>query len=64
MPLPGVNCVFRSPVGYIYDPDGRTIMDPNEEIRHAVATLFKAFRITGSAYGVVRYFAENNLSFP
>ncbi len=37
---------------------------PNEEIRHAVATLFKAFRITGSAYGVVRYFAENNLSFP
>ena len=55
---------FPLPVGYIYDPDGRTIMDPNEEIRHAVATLFKAFRITGSAYGVVRYFAENNLSFP
>lgn len=55
---------FPLPVGYIYDPDGRTIMDPNEEIQHAVATLFKAFRITGSAYGVVRYFAENNLSFP
>ena len=55
---------FPLPVGYIYDSDGRTIMDPNEEIRHAVATLFKAFRITGSAYGVVRYFAENNLSFP
>ena len=55
---------FPLPVGYIYDPDGRTIMDPNEEIQHAVATLFKAFRTTGSAYGVVRYFAENSLSFP
>ena len=64
MPLPGANCVFHSPVGYIYDPDGRTIMDPNEEIQHAVATLFKAFRTTGSAYGVVRYFAENSLFFP
>lgn len=55
---------FPLPVGYIYDPDGRTIMDPDEEIQHAVAVLFKAFRTTGSAYGVVRYFAENNLSFP
>lgn len=55
---------FPLPVGYIYDPDGRTIIDSNEEIRHAIATLFKAFRITRSAYGVVRYFAENNLSFP
>ena len=55
---------FPLPVGYIYDPDGRTIMDPNEEIQHAVATLFKAFRTTGSAYGVVRYFAENSLFFP
>lgn len=55
---------FPLPVGYIYDPDGRTIMDPDEEIQHAVAVLFKAFRTTGSAYGVVRYFTENNLSFP
>ena len=39
---------FPLPVGYIYDPDGRTIMDPNEEIQHAVATLFKAFRTTGA----------------
>lgn len=55
---------FPIPVGYIYDPDGRTILDPNEEIQHAVATLFKTFRTTGSAYGVVRYFSENSLSFP
>ena len=39
-------------------------MDPDEGVQHALSTLFRAFRTSGSAYGVVRYFAENNLSFP
>ncbi len=55
---------FPLPVGYIYDASGRTIMDPDEGVQHALSTLFQAFRTSGSAYGVVRYFAENNLSFP
>ena len=55
---------FPLPVGYVYDPDGKPVMDPDEEVRHAVSTLFRVFRSSGSAYGVVRYFAENNLSFP
>ena len=55
---------FPLPVGYIYDTSGRTIMDPDQEVQHAPSTLFRAFRTSGSAYGVVRYFAENNLSFP
>lgn len=55
---------FPLPVGYIYDHDGKTIMDPDEEVQHAVSTLFRIFRSSGSAYGVVRYFAENNISFP
>ena len=55
---------FPLPVGYARDPDGNTVMDPDEEIQHAIFTLFRAFRATGSAYGVVRYFAENQLLFP
>lgn len=55
---------FPLPVGYVYDSDGKTIMDPDEEVQHAVSTLFRVFRSSGSAYGVVRYFAENNISFP
>lgn len=55
---------FPLPVGYVYDPDGRTIMDPDEEVQHAVSTLFSVFRTSGSAYGVVRYFAENSILFP
>lgn len=55
---------FPLPVGYVYDLDGKIIMDPDEEVQNAISTLFKEFRASGSAYGVVRYFAKNSLSFP
>lgn len=55
---------FPLPVVYVYDPDGRTIIDPDEEVQHAVSTLFTVFRTSGSAYGGVRYFAENSILFP
>lgn len=46
------------PVGYVHDDDGQPVMDPNEEIRAAVANVFIAFEATGSAFGVVRAFAD------
>lgn len=55
---------FPLPVGYVYDPDGSIMMDPDAEVQNAISTLFKEFRASGSAYGVVRYFARNSLSFP
>lgn len=47
---------FPLPVGYDYDEDGRTVMDPNEEIRAAVADVFASFEAMGSAYAVVARF--------
>ena len=55
---------FPLPVGYIYDADGQTVMDPDEEVQMAVRNVFKCFKASGSAYGVVRYFAQNSLRFP
>lgn len=49
---------FPLPVGYVYDDDGQTVPDPNEEIRSAVADVFSAFEAAGSAYGVVGRFAQ------
>ena len=46
------------PVGYVYDAEGHTIVDPHEEIRAAIADVFAAFTTTGSAYGVVRAFCD------
>lgn len=49
---------FPLPVGYVYDDDGRTVMDPNEEVRAAVTDVFSTFEATGSAYGVVASLCE------
>ncbi len=49
---------FPLPVGYVYDDDGHTVMDSNEEIRVAVTDVFASFEATGSAYGVVASFRE------
>jgi DNA invertase Pin-like site-specific DNA recombinase len=44
---------FPLPVGYLYDEEeGQTIIDPDEEVRAAIADVFKAFTQTGSAYAV------------
>src|SRR3954454_8222413 len=45
------------PVGYVYDQDGQVVMDPDEEVRAAIADVFACFQETGSAYKVVGAFA-------
>src|SRR6266498_132654 len=47
---------FPLPVGYVYDDEGATVMDPDAEVQAAVADLFAAFRAGGSAYQVVAAF--------
>jgi len=52
------------PVGYCYDEEGRTVLDPDDEVRGAVQLLFDAFRQTGSAYAVVHRFVDAGMKFP
>ena len=52
------------PVGYVYDEEGNTVVDPDMEVSGAIRLLFDTFKEIGSAYGVVRYFAQNELKFP
>jgi excisionase family DNA binding protein len=49
---------FPLAVGYVYDDDGQVVLDPDEEVRAAVADVFACFEQTGSAYAVVGAFAE------
>ena len=46
------------PVGYLYDDEGRMAMDPDAEVRAAVADVFAAFRAGGSAFQVVVAFKD------
>ncbi len=52
------------PVGYTYDDEGKTVLDPDVQVRHALRFLFDSFHLTGSAYGVVHKFAKDGLEFP
>jgi DNA invertase Pin-like site-specific DNA recombinase len=47
---------FPLPVGFVYDDEGNTIIDPDAEVQAAVADVFAAFRSGGSAYQVVAAF--------
>lgn len=55
---------FPLALGFRYDEQDRMILDPDEEVRGAVALVFRLFRETGSAFGVVQRFAERGLRFP
>lgn len=47
------------PVGYVYDEAGAVVQDPDEEVREAVAGLFRTFRQTGSAYATMKALADH-----
>jgi DNA invertase Pin-like site-specific DNA recombinase len=54
----------RLPVGLVYDQLGNVTLDPDTQVREAVAHLFKCFEQTGSAQQVVKQFAAERLRFP
>jgi len=45
------------PVGLVYDLDGNTVLDPDQEVQAAVADVFAEFARTGSGFGVAAAFA-------
>ena len=55
---------MKPPIGFIYDPAGRLVFDPDEQIQHAVRLLFEVFDHSTSAMGVVKHFLTNHLKFP
>jgi DNA invertase Pin-like site-specific DNA recombinase len=55
---------FRPPTGLVYDPEGRIVFDPDEQVRHTLGLIFDLFEQSTSALAVVAHFAENHLSCP
>ena len=52
------------PVGLVYDPTGKVVLDPDSGVQHAVRHLFCTFARTGSARAVVAEFNAAGLRFP
>jgi DNA invertase Pin-like site-specific DNA recombinase len=55
---------IRPPVGLVYRPDGKIILDPNIEVQNAIRMLFETFDRTASAMKTARFLREQNLQFP
>jgi DNA invertase Pin-like site-specific DNA recombinase len=52
------------PVGLVYDPSDKIVLDPDVGVREAITHLFTVFARTGSARAVVAEFNTAGLRFP
>lgn len=52
------------PCGFVYDDEGRVVLDPDQQIQQAVRSVFELFHRIGSAFGVAREFRRLGLQFP
>jgi hypothetical protein len=52
------------PVGLLYDPAGKVVLDPDIGVQQAIRHLFAVFARTGTARAVVQTYAAEHLRFP
>jgi DNA invertase Pin-like site-specific DNA recombinase len=52
------------PVGLVYDPQDRVVLDPDRQVQQALRTFFATFKQTGTACAKVKYFRDQGLLFP
>src|SRR6266511_513685 len=52
------------PVGLVYTPAGKVVLDPDAGVQQAAAHLFTTFTATGSALATVKAFKSQDLRFP
>lgn len=54
----------RLPVGFVYDADGKVLLDPDVQVQQSIRLLFETFRRTGAAHATVKAFRQEGLKFP
>ncbi len=52
------------PTGFVYDEAGNVVLDPDAQIRQAIAYFFETFSRVGSASQAVKVFRTEGLVFP
>jgi DNA invertase Pin-like site-specific DNA recombinase len=52
------------PVGLIYDPAERVVLEPDQQVQNTLRHFFATFRRTGAAWATVQAFAKEGLKFP
>ncbi len=54
----------RPPTGFIYDPVGQLVLDPDQQVQQTIRLALDWFDQSGSALAVVQHFATQHLLFP
>jgi len=52
------------PAGFVYDSEGKVVLDPDKQVQQSVRLLFQTYRRVGSGRAVAIYFQQQNLLFP
>lgn len=54
----------RLPTGYLREPDGKVVKDPDAQVRHVIELVFSKFDELGSVNKVMRYLRSQNMLVP
>lgn len=54
----------KLPVGFVYDGQGRVVLDPDKQVQQSVHLLFATFSRTGAAHATIKHFRKQGLLFP
>ncbi len=54
----------RLPIGFVYNHNGKVIMDPDKQIQQTIHLFFDIFRRTGAAFATVKAFWNDDIKFP
>jgi DNA invertase Pin-like site-specific DNA recombinase len=52
------------PVGLVYAPEGRVVLDPDRQVQDTLRLFFETYRRTGSAWATVKFFRRQEILFP
>ena len=55
---------LRLPIGFEYDPVGKVVLTPDQQVRDSIRLLFRTFERVGSAHATLRHFRDQGLRFP
>jgi DNA invertase Pin-like site-specific DNA recombinase len=54
----------RLPIGYVYDSEGHTILDPDKQVQARVRLVFELYSRLDTAGAVVQHFHDEKILFP
>ena len=52
------------PIGYLRQPGGELILDPDEQVQGVVRLIFEQFELLGTIHAVLRFLVEHQVSLP